>query len=315
MCSGDWSVEEWRLNVFSSYLVSVQYKLWEGESEETPMTLVPTSLQRVGNYDLAGEDPAIYDGMDPSTPREWKEVPLPTRQATEAAPQPGPSPMLPQADPDIIIGLLEVHHAYTNVLKSLGVDACKDYGETRVETLLSKIVSSDRKCKLCDKSYFSTQKLKNHMRKRHLGKTPYQCGECHRYYGDSQSLKIHMKKHASAGEEGQQFTCGVYNKSFLTVGKLNQHSEKHQDIRCEYCNKSFAYICTMKAHAAESCSGRPGQSSKDPAKASSSKKSVPEGPRWRCHKCSAYFGAHRNLKKHLNSKHDGVDIPVGYKPS
>ena len=63
--------------IFSSYLVSVQYKLWEGESEEAPITLIPTSLQRVGNYDLAGEDPAMYDGMDPSTPREWKDVPLP----------------------------------------------------------------------------------------------------------------------------------------------------------------------------------------------------------------------------------------------
>ena len=67
------------------------------------MTLVPTSLQRVGNYDLAGEDPAMYDGMDPSTPREWKEVPLPTRQASEAVPLPGPLPMPPQADPDIIM--------------------------------------------------------------------------------------------------------------------------------------------------------------------------------------------------------------------
>ena len=145
------------------------------------------------------------------------------------------------------------------------MDACKDYEETRVENLLTKIVAGDRKCKLCDKSYYSTQKLKNHMRKRHLGKTPYQCGECQRYYGDSQSLRIHLKKHAPEGEEGEQFICGVCNKSFPTVVKLNQQSEKHQDIRCEYCNKSFAYIHTMKAHAAESCPERPGQSTQDPA--------------------------------------------------
>ena len=254
--------------------------------------------------------------MDPSTPREWKDVPLPTRGAAESEPA-GPSPKQPLADPETIKGLLEVHHAYTNVLKSLGVDACKDYEETRVENILNKIVSGDRKCKLCNKSYYSTQKLKNHMRKRHLGKTPYQCGECQRYYGDSQSLKIHMKKHVPEGEEGEQFTCGVCNKSFPTVGKLNQHSEKHQDIRCEYCNKSFAYIRTMRAHAAESCPERPGQPSQDPAdpQASTSKKSSAGGPRWRCHKCSAHFGACRNLKKHLNGKHDGVDIPVGYKPS
>ena len=104
-----------------------------------------------------------------------------------------------------------------------------------------------------------------------------------------------MKKHAPEGEEGEQFTCGVCNKSFPTVGKLNQHSEKHQDIRCEYCNKSFAYICTMKAHAAESCPERPGQPSQDPAdpQASTSKKSSAEGPRWRCYKCSAHFRARR----------------------
>ena len=29
------------------------------------MTLIPTSLQRVGNYDLAGEDPAMYDSNGP----------------------------------------------------------------------------------------------------------------------------------------------------------------------------------------------------------------------------------------------------------
>ena len=117
--------------------------------------------------------------------------------------------------------------------------------------------------------------------------------------------------------KGRKGSCGVCNKSFPTVGKLNQHSEKHQDIRCEYCNKSFAYIHTMKAHAAESCPERPGQPSQDPTdpQASTSKKSASGGPRWRCHKCPAHFGARRNLKKHLNGKHDGVDIPVGYKLS
>ena len=100
------------------FLILVQCKLWEGESEEVPMALTPTSLQRVGNYDLAGEDPTMYDGMDPSTPREWKEVPLPTRQAAEGE-LAGPSSKQPLADPETIKGLLEVHHPYTNVLKSL----------------------------------------------------------------------------------------------------------------------------------------------------------------------------------------------------
>ena len=73
---------------------------------------------------------------------------MPTRQA---ASEPTLQPR-PQVDPDIIKNLLEVHHGYTDVLKSLGVDPCKDYEDTRVETLLGKIVAGDRKCKLCDKS-------------------------------------------------------------------------------------------------------------------------------------------------------------------
>ena len=97
------------------------------------------------------------------------------------------------------------------------------------------------------------------MKERHLGKTPYQHGECQRCYNSSQSLKIHMKKHAEPGQESQQFACKDCGKAFPTIGKLNQHSEKHQDIWCEYCNKSFAYMCTMKAHTAESCPEHPGK--------------------------------------------------------
>ena len=109
------------------------------------------------------------------------------------------------------------------------------------------------------------------------------------------------------------------------MGKLSQHSEKHQDICCQYCGKAFAYMRTMKAHAAESCPNRPGKPTgatevypaKD-LKASTSKDDdddAPAGLRWRCFKCAAHYRAHWNLKKHLNSKHGKVEIPVDYKPS
>ena len=300
-------------------------KQFQGEAEMTPMTLTPTPLQKVGGYDLAGEDPKMYDGMDMSTPREWKDIPLPTRAATTADPKPGPAPKPPQADPATIEGLQEVHDAAAKILGTMGRDACKHLDESKIENLLARIVSGDRRCKLCEKSYHSTQKLKNHMRKRHLGKTPYQCGECQRFYGDSQSLKIHMKKHTPEGEKAEEFSCKDCPKSFPTVGKLNQHAEKHQDIRCQYCGKAFAYMRTMKAHAAESCPNRPGKptgaTGGDPAKdpkASTSKDDdddAPAGLRWRCFKCAAHYGARRNLKKHLNSKHGRVEIPVDYKPS
>ena len=49
---------------------------------------------------------------------------------------------------------------------------------------------------------------------------------------------------------------------YPTVGTLNEHMEKHQDIKCQYCQKSFAYNRTKAAHEVESCSQHPGAGAK-----------------------------------------------------
>ena len=214
--------------------------------------------------------------------------------------------------------LLAVHHTYVDILKSLGVDPIKHYQENQVEALLERVSAGDKKCCICKKSYYSTQKLKNHLRKRHLGKTPYQCEDCKRYYGDSLSLKVHRRKHSKPGEESVELTCKECKKSFPSVGKLNQHMEKHEDIKCPHCQKGFAYRRTMLAHSEESCPRRPGaqdKSTDQPSKSGDTSAAASDDPRWHCHLCSHQFGATRNFKKYLNSKHGGAKIPIRMKLS
>ena len=274
-------------------------------------------LKKVGNYDLAQEDPAVYFRADHSIPREWKDIPLPTMPqpgvAPAAVPEPGTGKEGPSGErimAEKVKQLLAVHHTYVDVLLSMGVDPLKDYEDKKAENILSRVTSGDNRCQVCEKRCFSTQKLKNHIRRRHIGKTPYQCGECECYYGDSQSLKIHMTKHAEEGEESKKHTCATCSKS-STLGKLNEHLEKHQNIRCKYCNKSFAYNRTKAAHELESCPDCPGASG---MKQKKKKDKEPEGEppvaekHWHYHLCAADYGAHCNLKKHLNTHHGGAEV-------
>ena len=270
-------------------------------------------MEKVGDYHLENEDPGVYKEMDKEVPREWKDISLPTYQAqAEAAvaaatrskdtAKPEPAPRS-----DVVKELLEIHRSYVDVLLSMGIDPLKEYTEKKAETILQGVKAGDTRCKVCEKRCSSTQKLKNHIRKRHVGKTPYFCGECNWYYGDSQSLKVHLRKHL-IGEEKKAaaHTCDVCQKSYSSLGKLNEHKEKHEDIKCRYCQKSFAYNRTCKAHEVESCPQRP--AAQEPTVEEQGVEDAPVLKRWYCHICDSNFSARRNLKKHLNSKHDGVEV-------
>ena len=301
------------------YFISVAWAREKGYDDPVPMRLVCDPLEKVGNYDLSQEDPAVFKNVDPEVPREWPDVPLPTFKAqaeaaiaaatrSKAAPQP-PEPA-PQSN--LVKELLDIHRSYVDVLLSMGVDPLKEYQENKAESILSGVKSGDTRCKVCEKRCSSTQKLKNHIRRHHIGKTPYLCGDCNRYYGDSQSLKVHLRKHLPEGEkEAAAHKCPTCNKSYSSVGKLNEHLEKHADIRCRFCNKSFAYNRTCKAHEAESCPQRPGAHEKDDPQEEGAAAAAAPTKRWYCHICESDYSARRNLKKHLNMKHGGAEVAKG----
>ena len=273
-------------------------------------------LEKAGNYVLGNEDPGVFRNMDKDVPREWKDEVLPTYQAqaeaavaaatrSKGSDQPEQAPRS-----DLVKELLEIHRSYVDVLFSMGIDPLKEYTERKAETILQGVKAGDTKCKVCDKRCSSTQKLKNHIRKRHVGKTPYFCGECQRYYGDSQSLKVHLRKHLTGDEKkAVAHTCEVCQKTYSSLGKLNEHKEKHEDIKCRYCQKSFAYNRTCKAHEVESCPQRP--AAQAPAEDDPQEQEGEDArslKRWFCHLCESDYSARRNLKKHLNTKHDKAPV-------
>ena len=314
MRSGDRYLLERRSLSISHIFIAVAWTREKGYDEPIALRLTCEPLQKVGNYDISQEDPAVFKQVDPEVPREWPDIPLPSFKAqaeaaiaaaTRSKTQPRPQPELAPKS-NLVKELLEIHRSYVDVLLSMGVDPLKEYQEKKAENILSGVKPGDTKCKVCEKRCSSTQKLKNHIRRRHIGKTPHYCGECNRYYGDSQSLKVHLRKHLPEGERAAAaHTCPTCGKSYSSVGKLNEHLEKHVDIRCRYCNKSFAYNRTCKAHEVESCPQRPGAQEPEEAEEKAPVK------RWYCHMCSSDFGARRNLKKHLNQKHGGAEVAQG----
>ena len=300
-----WSGDHSKL---SSYIFAVMYVRERGYDEPVEWKLHCKALEKVGAYDLSQEDPDVFRNLHPDYPREWKDVPIPKPGVAEAAeavssdPVPGPAEEVKKE-------LLAIHHTYVDVLLSMGVDPLKHYQEQKAENVLARVKAGDRRCQVCNKGCSNTQKLKNQIQKRHIGKTPYFCGECQRYYGDSQSLKTHLQKHAAPGSKVQAHSCKQCNKSYATLGKLNQHMQKHEDIQCQFCKKSFAYERTKNAHEEESCQQKPKTTkTSKPSGGASSSIAEEEGFRWYCHLCTSDYGARRNLKKHLNKHHDGAEV-------
>ena len=127
--------------------------------------------------------------MDSFYPRrEWVDKDLPVTLSSVTSPQ-----AADQAE--IIQSLLKVHHVNVQILKSLGVDPYKEYEQGKVENVLARVLPGIKRCSLCNRKFHNTQKLRNHMKKRHLGKTSCECKVCNKFFGDSSTLKIHSRKH------------------------------------------------------------------------------------------------------------------------
>ena len=216
---------------------------WEKQDEVYPCQ----QLLKSTGYNLSDDDPGIYtdeedvDGYSPR--REWPDEPLPKRPSPASMPS-------TSSNQELIDSMLQVHHSQVEVLKSLGVDACQHYQDSRVESILNRLSSGQVNCVLCgDKNFNSTQKLRNHIKIIHLKKTKHQCNSCDKYFGDSRTLKIHKRSHAAGG---YTFQCDQCNKSYASIGKLNEHKQSHNpaQFQCRYCKKNFAHKRNRDEHQA-----------------------------------------------------------------
>ena len=131
--------------------------------------------------------------------------------------QPDPEPE-PEPEPSVITGLKDKlqqsHDQQVDMLRGLGVDACKVYKEKRVERVVSHITQGTKVCQFYKKSLKNTQKLKSHIRSHHSRSEAYECSVCSKKVGNAFALKVHMHLHESNGKKHQCHVCG---KKYLTV--------------------------------------------------------------------------------------------------
>ena len=67
--------------------------------------------------------------------------------------------------------LIDWHYQVVKLCQKIGIpDVCQTYKEARLENILKGLSGKDLKCKLCHKGYYNTQKLRNHIKGKHLKK-------------------------------------------------------------------------------------------------------------------------------------------------
>ena len=290
--------------LYSYFLLVKEEHVVRGNSVEYhPMLLDVAPMERVAGWTLEGEDPKLYtpDQLWKGGRREWPDIPFPTPTAPQGArpkevPQPEPEEEeelqargpFHRSDPQMK-DLLEIHHSLVKLLKTMGVDACKDYQSTRLQSILENIQSTDLECRVCGKVYKTAAKMKRHFRKRHIGITKYQCNQCQKYYTDAGSLKTHMASHDASKNP---FSCKKCSKTFPTKGQLGQHIPSHDDkgkFVCKFagCGKKFKWKKGKKEHQAK-CDFNPDVADQPPHKCPG------EG-------CPKGYWDHRSLLRHYET--------------
>ena len=90
--------------------------------------------------------------------RQWLDKPLPEAPEPSISSVQGPTTV--SADrAQQISDLQAVHDATVKSLEAMGVNACKDYMQYKVDTILAKAGPGDTKCQICKKELKSTQNL------------------------------------------------------------------------------------------------------------------------------------------------------------
>ena len=118
--------------------------------------------------------------------------------------------------------LIKWHYNIVQMCKKVGIqDVCQTYKQTRLDNIISGCSSKELQCKLCKKVFSSHQKLRNHIKVKHLKKTSHYCSECRKYFADSGSLKLHMVSHDPTASK---FACKACPRQFSTKSQSAETS-------------------------------------------------------------------------------------------
>ena len=114
----------------------------EGKDEDGNLLFHPNILaieasKPAKGYALGEEDPSIYTGgedMDSLMPRrDGADKELLTRSA------PAPALAALSDQDEMIVYCLKVHHLHADMSKSLGVDACNECEQSKIDNILSRV--------------------------------------------------------------------------------------------------------------------------------------------------------------------------------
>ena len=270
-----------------------------------PLLLDCAPMEKVGGWSLEQEDPLLFteERLWKGGRREWEDIPLPGHMppgagiAGGSGAKPKPTSTPDEDDPsrrgpyhppeEQTKQLLEIHHSLTKLLQTMGVDPCKEYENSKLENILEKISSADLACRVCGKVYSSSSRMKNHFRKRHLGKTKHQCKICKKYYTDPGSLRVHEASHDTSKNP---FSCGKCTKTFPTKAQLHMHGPVHDQplYQCAFtpqgCDKKYKWMKGRREHEAK-CEFNP---------------DLPKEPPYKCpaEGCKKGYWDHRSLLRH-----------------
>ena len=137
--------------------------------------LAVDSIQKAAGYSFEREDQAIYLSKDLLNfiPRhQWPEVQLPIPQAVP------PAPPQSSASMELVRGLQGTHDSAVHLLHTQGIGPCKVFRKNRV---LANVKPKQTKCRFCDKVCKSTQRLKVHIRSKHLRNATFKCDVCDKW--------------------------------------------------------------------------------------------------------------------------------------
>ena len=215
--------------------------------------------------------------------------------STSTADTTSADPVIDPATVEFKKDLIDWHFRIVNMCKRVGItDVCSTYKKSRMENLLDGLSKDDLSCKLCKKQFKQLQRLRDHIRLKHLKKTAHYCVPCKKYYSDAGSLKKHNDEHHD--EEGTEWGCNSCDMRFPTQAKLRKHLPVHQGktYSCKYCGvTNWTHPQGPRDHE-RTCPQNPNFDPED-----KSHKSY-------CRICGKGYSQHRSLLRHLREKHDGA---------
>ncbi|XP_055598427.1 zinc finger protein 561-like [Uranotaenia lowii] len=104
-------------------------------------------------------------------------------------------------------------------------------------------------CELCDKNYYTNNKLQTHIKVTHNKIRDFQCEICSKTFAMKKTLNAHLQSHV----QDRSHVCSVCKKGFLFKWALTKHSRIHTGEKpyvCDIdgCGKTFTTSSNLKQH-------------------------------------------------------------------